>query len=136
MNHADSIIYLSYTVPDHRFNAIRCLQLNWYFSWPWYAHIEGETSRRPPKDEETWQKTWHIIAGMKSLQSLQVILNGGWRPKRPESEAQLFAPMCAVKGLKVFEVESCWRTPGGEHSLWLDNVPYTIKRSPRGPQIR
>jgi len=99
---------------------------------PWFIlNVIGEAY--PPQDEETWQKTWQVIAGMDGLQSLRVMLNKFWMPRCPESAAQLFGPMCAVKGLKVFEVEVCWPADGSEHTLELDSVPYTIKRSPECP---
>ena len=72
---------------------------------------------------------------MEGLRSLKVILNEMWMPKSRETEAQLFAPMCSVKGLEVFDVEVAWSPRGSGYTMGLDYVPYTIKKTPRRRQI-
>ena len=139
MRQQECVMYLSYSILTHRLNAIRSVQLSWSFFWPLYLPSEGVVAAAfPPHNEETWEKTWSIIAGMTGLRILKVklLVHDSWVGRSVHSEATLLAPLRAVKGLEVFEVEVSWPDQGGGYTTALNDVPYKIKRASNSAAFR
>jgi len=129
VNHLNSLLYLSSTIPAQRLNTIRSLQLTWDFPCPLYT--VHSTSRYPPDTETTWEEVWRVIARMKGLRDIRVQLTIAriYTNLILNSEVRLLEPLRAVKPANVFEVHVSW--PGREGMSEMKDVPFRIQR-PRG----
>lgn len=122
--HLESLISLQETILPRRLNAIRYLELGWYFyvPYPLYTRTTFQEARGPirepmkqypPYDIATWERVWAILAQMEGLTELRVDLVGRWiEPLTREEEGWLLEPAMAVRRPRVWEVRVDWEGVG------------------------
>jgi hypothetical protein len=95
----ESLIFFSKAIPPRRFDSIQSLQLDFKFNLSLYF------SESPaPNDWPRWERTWRIIASMKSLQHIWCRISWFKLDLYAVEEAKRLEPLSQMMGLKTFEV--------------------------------
>lgn len=122
----DTILWFASTILPHRLAVVRSLNIE----WDCVCFFNTRIRPPPPYDRDTWFKVWTTIQAMPGLRDLTVRIWNG--PKMSaETEAEVFKPLTAIKGLEKFELELPWRWQG-EGDEGHQDAPFKIRRVRRG----
>lgn len=128
MSHLESVISLADTILPQRLNAIRSVELGWYFYIPYPLYTRKfQPTKYPPYDIATWERIWSILANMEGLMKLRVDLVGRWvEPLTVDEERQLLGPAMEVKRPRVWDMRVDWEDPGVD---WEESrAPFMVLR--------
>ena len=130
MLHLESVISLADTILPQRLNAIRSVELGWYFYIPFPLYMRTsrpEPMGYPPYDIATWERVWSILANMEGLMKLRVDLVGRWtEPLTPDEEMQLLGPAMKVKRPRVWDMRIDWED--AEVDWEAQGAPFRVVR--------
>ncbi|KAI9844220.1 MAG: hypothetical protein M1837_005726 [Sclerophora amabilis] len=127
--HLYTIFDLSSTIPSHRFNSIRSIQLAWHFEVPIASRDVPQ-----PHDPATWKKAWQLLASMKGLRLLRVDLRGSFH-WHMQPRMDVLMPLCEVKQTEAFEVNVPFDPEDiDEIASAMENAPFVLK-GPNGQTV-
>ena len=131
MLHLESVISFADTILPQRLNAIRSVELGWYFNIPYPLYTRKfQPLDYPPYDIATWERVWSILANMEGLTKLRVDLVGRWiEPLTADEERQLLDPAMKVKRPRVWDMRIDWED--AEVDWEAQGAPFRVVRDER-----
>lgn len=128
MLHLESVVCLADTILPQRLNAIRSVELGWYFYIPYPLYTRKfQPMDYPPYDIATWERVWSILANMEGLMELRVDLVGRWiEPLTTDEERQLLGPAMKVKRPRVWDMRVDWED--AEVDWEAQGAPFRVVR--------
>lgn len=131
MLHLKSMISLADTILPQRLNAIRSVELGWYFYIPYPLYTRKfQPMDYPPYDIATWERVWFTLTNMEGLIKLRVDLVGNWiEPLTADDERQLLGPANEVKRPRVWNMRVNWEDVGVDWEA--KGAPFRVLRDER-----
>ncbi|MCJ1246327.1 hypothetical protein MMC30_003534 [Trapelia coarctata] len=120
-----ALIHLATLVPPHRLNLIKTLHCDFILDFRTYRR----SCNSSPDVFDSWEETWHILAGMRGLQTLQVTITKLGATQSLATTYQIMsvlAPLKAVTGVKGYGVDLMFEVPE-DLERRLGEVPFQLR---------